>query len=114
MNTTTPAHGHGTHHSSQLGHGLAPRFRAIDAAEAKLFEHQIEDLQLTRLANAVLSKSLADIVALSEDNPHLVWEWMQAFSAKKREADSAYQLWSSAIAYLATSGTRTTQRTAAE
>jgi hypothetical protein len=92
----------------------APRFRTIGLAEDKLAQDPIEALQLARLANTVLSKSLADIDALAEDNPHLVWEWIQAFAVKKREADSAAQLWSSAIACLATSGTRQVRRTAAE
>jgi hypothetical protein len=92
----------------------APRFRPISAAEAKLTADPIEDLQLMRLASTVLSKSLDDIDALSQNNPKLVWEWIQAFAAKKREADAQCKLWSSAIACLATSGPRQVSRVAAE
>lgn len=92
----------------------APRFKAVNAAEERIAADHIEDIQLARLASTVLNKSLADINALSEANPHLVWEWIQAFAAKKREADAACQLWSSAIACLATSGARQVQRVPAE
>ena len=65
----------------------------------------IEDLQLHRLAGAVLSKSPADMAALSEANPDLFWEWIEAFALKKREADAEYRLWSAAIACLSTAAT---------
>ena len=74
----------------------------------------IEEVQLRRLAEAVLSKSPADLAALAETNPQLFWEWIQAFTKKKREAEAAGQGWSAAIACLATVATCEAQRIPAE
>ncbi len=104
MDSTSPTHDPRT----------ALHSRAHGCTTSSIGADPIEEMQLARLASTVLSKSLADIDALSEANPHLVWEWIQAFAVKKREADAAAQLWSSAIACLATSGTRQVRRTAAE
>lgn len=79
-----------------------PRLRPRSANSIAILEDSIEDLQLHRLAGAVLSKSAADMAALSEDNPELFWEWIEAFAIKKREADAECRLWSAAIACLAT------------
>lgn len=64
----------------------------------------IEDLQLRRLAGAVLNKSMDDMAALSQSNPDLFWEWIEAFALKRREAESDCRMWSAAIACLATTG----------
>jgi hypothetical protein len=72
-------------------------------AELMLAEaNHIEDVQLTRLASAVLSKSPADMAALAEDNPELFDDWIGAFLRKKQEADAAARLWTAAIACLST------------
>jgi hypothetical protein len=63
----------------------------------------IETLQLARLASTVLDKSKADIAALAEANPALIWEWIEAFGRRKAAAEAEARLWSAAMAYLATS-----------
>lgn len=73
-------------------------FADLLAAEA----NHIEEVQLTRLAGAVLSKSPADMAALAEDNPDLFHDWIGAFLRKKHEADAAARLWAAAIACLST------------
>ena len=73
-------------------------FAELMAAEA----NHIEEVQLARLAGAVLSKSPADMAALAEDNPDLFNDWIGAFVRKKHEADAAARLWAAAIACLAT------------
>jgi hypothetical protein len=73
-------------------------FSDLMAAEAS----HIEEVQLARLASAVLSKSPADMAALAEDNPELFNDWIGAFLKKKHEADAAARLWAAAIACLAT------------
>jgi hypothetical protein len=73
----------------------------------------IEELQLARLAGAVLSKSPADLAALAEANPLIVWEWMEAFRRQKLAAEAEARRWSAAIAAIATA-TPDAVRTAAE
>jgi len=43
-----------------------------------------------------------------------VWEWIEAFAAKKREADADSKMWSAAVASLTTAGALSSQQTAAE
>ncbi|MEQ1578449.1 MAG: hypothetical protein ABL894_12430 [Hyphomicrobium sp.] len=85
-------------HDPRIKTRLTPR----SSNTLAILEDSIEDLQLHRLAGAVLSKSPADMAALSEANPDLFWEWIEAFALKKREADAECRLWSAAIACLAT------------
>ncbi len=73
----------------------------------------IEELQLARLAGAVLSKSPADLAALAEANPLIVWEWMEAFRRQKLAAEAEARRWSAAIAAIATASPDAV-RTAAE
>ena len=100
------AHGYDPRTSLQL----RPHIRARSSNTAAILEDSIEDLQLHRLAGAVLSKSPADMAALSEANPQLFWEWIEAFGLKKREAEAEQRLWSAAIACLATAATAATRR----
>jgi hypothetical protein len=62
----------------------------------------IEQLQLQRLATAVLSKSPEDLAALAANNPELVWEWQATFRQQRLEAEAAARFWSAALAALAT------------
>ncbi len=96
MDLTT--HGHDPRTSLHL----KAHVRERSTNTAAILEESIEDLQLHRLAGAVLSKTPADMAALSEANPDLFWEWIDAFALKKREADAECRLWSAAIACLAT------------
>ncbi len=73
----------------------------------------IEELQLARLARAVLSKSPADLAALAEANPLIVWEWLEAFRRQKLKAETQARHWSAAMAAIATA-TPDAVRTAAE
>ncbi len=57
----------------------------------------IEVQQLRRLANAVVAKSRADLAALAENNPALVWEWIEAFRRQKLAADAESRYWSNAV-----------------
>ena len=99
-----------------LNQDNAPRFGAAPRFESHSKDYgglqgsidPIEELQLSRLANAILSKSPADLAALSEANPQLFWEWIEAFAHKKREADTACHLWAAAMACLATTSARDT------
>jgi hypothetical protein len=108
----TPTHGPGL--APRLAHSPKQRRRGDEAKRPGNINDTIEDVQLRRLAKAVLSKSPADLAALAETNPQLFWEWIQAFTQKKREAEAAGQGWSAAIACLATVGTCEIQRIAAE
>ena len=83
-------------------------FADLMAAEAS----HIEEVQLARLASAVLSKSAADMAALAEDNPDLFNDWIGAFLKKKHEADAAARLWAAAIACLSTVTTDTSAQSA--
>jgi hypothetical protein len=73
----------------------------------------IEQVQLRRLAGAVLSKSPADLAALTEANPMIVWEWIEAFRRQKAEAEAETRFWSAAMAALSTASPSSV-RTAAE
>jgi PAS domain-containing protein len=73
----------------------------------------IEEVQLRRLAGAVLSKSPADLAALAESNPMIVWEWVEAFRRQKVEAEAEMRYWSAAMAAL-TTATPEAVKTAAE
>lgn len=73
----------------------------------------IEAAQLRRLASTVLSKSPEDLAALTETNPLLVWEWIDAFRKEKLAAEAEARYWSAAVAALATAKPDTF-RTAAE
>ena len=63
---------------------------------------QIESVQLARLASAVLSKSPADLIALAESNPQIIWEWLEAFRRQKLKAEAESRFWSAAMAILST------------
>jgi hypothetical protein len=84
-----------------------------DRAEPDRTADRIEEIQLTRLAGAVLSKSPADLAALAEANPMIVWEWIDAFRRQKIEAEAQVRYWSAAMAAIATA-TPEAVRTAAE
>ena len=106
-------------HAKTPTHGLRAALRGKQQkGAAVLLEPEgpeaIEALQLARLARTVLNKSCDDIAALSEANPSLVWEWIEAFAAKKREADADSKMWSAAVASLTTAGALSSQQTAAE
>ena len=71
---------------------------------------RIEEIQLVRLASTVLTKSPADLAALAEANPMIVWEWVEAFRRQKLEAEAEARFWSASMAALSTaapSGVRT-------
>jgi len=74
---------------------------------------RIEEVQLRRLAGAVLSKSPSDLAALAESNPMIVWEWVEAFRRQKQEAEAEARYWSAAMAALSTA-TPKAVKTAAE
>jgi hypothetical protein len=74
---------------------------------------RIEEVQLRRLAGAVLSKSPADLAALAESNPMIVWEWAEAFRRQRQEAEAEARYWSAAMAAL-TTATPEAVKTAAE
>lgn len=74
---------------------------------------RIETMQLERLAGAVLSKSPADLAALAESNPLIVWEWIEEFRRQKVAAETEARYWAAAIGALATA-TPEAVRTAAE
>lgn len=63
---------------------------------------QIEIVQLARLASAVLTKSPADLMAVAEANPMIVWEWLEAFRKQRHDAEADARRWSAAIAALST------------
>jgi hypothetical protein len=65
-------------------------------------EGRIEEMQLERLAGAVLSKSPADLAALAESNPLIVWEWIEEFRRQKVAAETEARYWAAAIGALAT------------
>jgi hypothetical protein len=73
-----------------------------DRAQHLAADDRIEEMQLERLASAVLSKSPADLSALAEANPMIVWEWIDAFRRQKIQAESDARFWSAAMASLAT------------
>jgi hypothetical protein len=73
----------------------------------------IEAAQLRRLASTVLSKSPEDLAALTETNPMLVWEWIDAFRKEWLAAETEARYWSAAAAALSTA-TPGAVRTAAE
>jgi hypothetical protein len=64
---------------------------------------QIDEIQLRRLAGAVLSKSREDLAALAETNPMLVWEWVESFRKLRLAAEAEARYWSAAMAALSTS-----------
>jgi len=74
---------------------------------------RIDEMQLERLASAVLSKSPADLAALAESNPMIVWEWLEEFRRQKVTAENEARYWAAAIGALATA-TPEAVRTAAE
>lgn len=74
---------------------------------------QIDEIQLRRLASAVLSKSREDLAALAETNPMLVWEWIESFRKLRLAADAEARYWSAAMAALSTSAPHA-RRSAAE
>lgn len=76
--------------------------RAVASRTHSELAHDIEQLQLQRLATAVLSKSTEDLVALAESNPELIWEWQANFRQQRLEAEAASRFWSAALAALAT------------
>lgn len=105
---------HGPTEAPRFAQPLEPRRQRDYPARPPEAGETIEGEQLRRLAQAVLSKSPADLAALAETNPQLFWEWIQAFTQKKREAEAAGQAWSAAIACLATVAACEAQRIAAE
>ena len=80
------------------GHSAAGEARR----RSDLIAHDMEVVQLQRLASAVLSKSVDDLTALQSNNPELIWEWQAAFRQQKLEAEAAARFWSAAMASLAT------------
>ena len=66
----------------------------------------IEAQQLRRLASAVLTKSQEDLAALADNNPALVWEWIEAFRREKLAADAEARYWSNAIRELSAASPR--------
>lgn len=66
----------------------------------------IEAEQLRRLASAVLTKSPEDLAALAENNPMLVWEWIEAFRKQKVAAEAEARYWSAVTAALCAASPR--------
>lgn len=62
----------------------------------------IEQIQLERLAEAVLCKSPDDLAALRTCNPELIAEWIEAFGHQQRAAERAARNWAAARAALKT------------
>lgn len=96
-----------TEFASDLSGSSTPRVSEAGAAD------HIDELQLRRLAGAVLTKTPTDLAALAEDNPMIVWEWIEAFRRQKVEAEAQARYWSAAMAALSTA-TPEAVRTAAE
>jgi hypothetical protein len=88
-------------------HGQPKREHKEPAADC------IEEVQLRRLAGAVLSKTPTDLAALTESNPMIVWEWVEAFRRQKQQAEAEARYWSAAMAAL-TTATPEAAKTAAE
>jgi hypothetical protein len=87
---------------SKLQSDIFPEIPAEPRTQISPVDDHIEQLQLERLATAVLSKSPADLAALAEANPMIVWEWIDAFRRQKVQAEARARYWSSAMASLAT------------
>lgn len=62
---------------------------------------EMETIQLKRLASTVLEKAPADLKALAENNPLIVWEWIDEFARRKAQAESEVRLWNAAMTWLA-------------
>lgn len=58
--------------------------------------------QLAVLASTVLQKSHDDLSALAENDPNIVWNWIEAFARLKAKAEADARLWSAAMASLST------------
>lgn len=84
---------------SRLTDPLPNQASHVEAGDGK---DRIEELQLERLAGAVLSKSPADLAALAEANPLIIWEWMEAFRRQKLASEAKARQWSAAMAAIAT------------
>lgn len=61
----------------------------------------IDSLQLLRLAEVVLTKSVDDLRALIEVNPDLVREWLSDFHRERVKAEKVARQWQAAEAALA-------------
>lgn len=73
---------------------------ALEAPE--IDENPIEAVQLARLASAVLDKSPEDLLAIAENNPMIIWEWIEAFRERKLKAEAEARYWAAAMATLST------------
>lgn len=82
----------------------APWLGDVKTADNDLTSAQeaINDIQLARLATAILSKGSQDLLALAETNPALFDEWQAAFRLQYAEAEKSARRWASAAASLAT------------
>lgn len=80
-----------------------PRRLDVDYAdESSPSLTHIDEIQLRRLAQSVLSKSREDLIALAEANPMLVWEWIESFHKLRLAAEAEARYWSGAMAALST------------
>jgi hypothetical protein len=86
---------------------------SITAEPVPATADEIEELQLKRLAGALLARSQADLAALMVTNPMIVWEWVEAFRSRKQKAEAEARYWSAAMAAL-TIARPDAARTAAE
>jgi hypothetical protein len=50
----------------------------------------------------VLCKSPADLIAVAESNPMLIWEWLEAFRKERLKAETEARFWTAAVATLST------------
>lgn len=73
----------------------------VDAEARSADADLIETTQLKRLASTLLEKSPADLAAIAEDNPQIVWEWIEEFARRKAAAQAEARLWNSAMTWLA-------------
>ena len=75
---------------------------AKPSAEPQTNTVDIDDVQLARLAKAVLSKDSDDLAALATTNPLLIREWQIAFRQQHALAEKEARYWAAAAAALAT------------
>lgn len=107
---------------SATGSALTRSFRVVDAHNSQLaqtelgaamiadpdtstgteFDVGMDAAQLAVLASTVLQKSHDDLTALAENDPSIVWNWIEAFARLKAKAEADARLWSAAMASLST------------
>lgn len=88
---------HITHEPKSRPHPATPPVQPVQFARSP-----IEDIQLARLAGAVLEKSPEDLMAIAESNPMLIWEWIEAFRDRRHKAELEARYWAAAMATLST------------